>query len=48
MLSDTASYMVITKNPWADFDDSKKIKGLLTKYLDQFDYKNSINFLRMR
>lgn len=39
------SYMVISKNPWADFENPKEVGGLLTKYLKLFDYKNSINFL---
>jgi len=39
------SYMTISKNPWSDFENPKEIEGLLTKYLDLFDYKNSVNFL---
>ena len=38
-------YLVIASNPLAGYDEPAKVKGYLTKRLDYFDYKNSINTL---
>jgi len=38
------TYKQISKNPLFGCDDYKKVKGILTKKFDLFDYKNSINF----
>lgn len=39
------SYISVSKNPLIDCEDYRKVRGILTKKLDLFDYKNSINYL---